>query len=109
VKWKTATSQTVTVQVRPKLTLTRSSKWRFYAKVAATPSFAGRAIYFQRHSQFGQWVTISKLKLGPLSGRIFNVPHRKGATIYRVYMTTNQAGLGYLDTWSNSARVHFSK
>jgi plastocyanin len=109
VKWKTATSQTVTVQVRPKLTLTRSSKWRFYAKVTATPSFAGRSIYFQKHSQFGQWVTVSKLKLGPLSGRIFNVPHQKGTTYYRVYMTTNQAGLGYLETWSNAARVHFSK
>ena len=108
VKWKTATSQTVTVQVRPKLTLTRSSKWRFYAKVTATPSFSGRSIYFQKHSQFGQWVTVSKLKLGPLSGRIFNVPHQKGTTYYRVYMTTNQAGLGYLETWSNSARVHFS-
>jgi plastocyanin len=109
VKWKNAVSQTVTVQVRPKLTLTRQSKWRFYAKVTATPSFAGRSIYFQRHSSYGQWVTVGKLKLGPLSGRIFNVPHRKGVTIYRVYMSTNQAGLGYLDTWSNSARVTFLK
>jgi plastocyanin len=109
VKWKTATSQTVTVQVRPKLTLTRSSKWRFYARATATSSLAGRKIYFQRHSQFGQWVTLSSLKLGPLSGRIFKVPHVKGTVYYRVYMTTNQAGLGYLETWSSSSRVHFSR
>src|SRR4051812_18147133 len=31
VRWKTATSQTVTVQVRPKLTLTRTSRTRLFA------------------------------------------------------------------------------
>jgi hypothetical protein len=24
-------------------------------------------------------------------------------------MTTNQAGTGYLDTWSNSVRVHYRR
>ena len=41
--------------------------------------------------------------------RTIKVPHVKGTTYYRVYMTTNQAGLGYLETWSTTARVHFSK
>jgi plastocyanin len=107
VKWKTATSQTVTVQVRPKLTLNRTSATRLFAKITATSSFAGRTIYLQRRSKFGQWVTVEKLKLGPLSGRSFKAPHRKGRFTYRVYMTTNQAGAGYLDTWSNSVRVRF--
>ena len=49
-------------------------------------------IYLQRRSKFGQWVTVEKLKLGPNSGRIFNAPHLKGTSTYRVYMTTNQAG-----------------
>jgi plastocyanin len=107
-KWKTTSSQTVTVQVRPRLTLTRNST-RLFAKVAATPSYAGRFIYLQRRSSFGQWVTVDKLKLGPLSGRIFKAPHHKGTFIYRVYITTNQAGTGYLDSWSNSVRVRFRR
>jgi plastocyanin len=110
VKWGSANSATVVVQVRPQLTLTRQSRTRFYAKTnAGSHSLAGRSIYFQKHSPFGQWVTIAKLKLGPLGGRIFTVPHQKGTVYYRVYMTTNQAGLGYLDTWSNAAKVTFTK
>ena len=108
VKWKTATSQTVIVQVRPKLTLTRN-RARMFAKLAATHSFAGRTIYLQRRSKFGQWVTVEKLKLGPNSGRIFKSPHLKGTFTYRVYITTNQAGTGYLESWSNSVRVHFRR
>lgn len=108
-KWKTASSQTVTVQVRPKLSLSRTTSTRLYAKITGTRSFAGRSIYLQRRSRFGQWVTVEKLKLGPLSGRIFKAPHRKGTFTYRVYMTTNQAGTGYLDTWSNSVRVRYRR
>jgi len=108
-RWKTVTSQTVTVQVRPKVTLTRTSKTRLFAKFSATPSFAGHTIYLQRRSKFGQWVTVEKLKLGPNSGRIFTAPHVKGTSTYRVYMTTNQAGTGYLDAWSNSVRVRYRR
>jgi plastocyanin len=107
VKWKTATSQAVTVQVRPKVTLAKTNATRLFARVTATPSFAGRSIYVQRRSKFGQWVTVEKLKLGPLSGRSFKAPHRKGRFTYRVYITTNQAGAGYLDSWSNSVRIRF--
>jgi plastocyanin len=106
-KWKTAASQPVTVQVRPKLVLSRTAATRLFARITGTHSFAGRSIYLQRRSGFGQWVTVEKLRLGPLSGRIFKAPHKKGRSIYRVYMTTNQAGAGYLDTWSNSVRVRY--
>jgi len=108
-KWKTASSQSVVVQVRPKLTLSRTTSTRLFAKMGGSTSFAGRSIYVQRRSKFGQWVTVEKLKLGPLSGRIFKAPHKKGTFTYRVYMTTNQAGTGYLETWSNSVRVHYRR
>jgi hypothetical protein len=109
VRWKSVTSQTLTVQVRPKLTLTRTTSTRLFAKIAAAPSFAGRTIYLQRRSKFGQWVTVDRLKLGPNSGRIFKAPHVKGTSTYRVYMTTNQAGTGYLETWSNTVRVRYRR
>jgi plastocyanin len=107
VRWKSVTSQTVTVQVRPKVTLTRTSSTRLFARFSATPSFAGHTIYLQRRSKFGQWVTVERLKLGPNSGRIFTAPHVKGTSTYRVYITTNQAGTGYLDAGSNSVRVRY--
>jgi len=109
VRWKSVTSQTVTVQVRAKATLSRTSSTRLFAKFSASASYAGRTMYVQRRSKFGQWVTVQKLKLGPNSGRIFKAPHVKGTSTYRVYMTTNQAGTGYLDTWSNSVRVHYRR
>jgi plastocyanin len=109
VKWKTATSAPVMVQVRPKMTLQRTSKTRLFARVIGSPSFAGRTIYLQRRSPFGQWVTVQKLRLGPLSGRAFTAPHRRGTFTYRVYITTNQAGTGYLDSWSNSVRVRYRR
>ena len=107
VRWKSTTSQPVTVQVRPRLTLTRTSRTRLFAKITATPSFAGRSIYLQRPSKFGQWITVEKLKLGPNSGRIFTAPHKKGTFTYRVFITTNQAGSGYLTTASNTVRVRY--
>jgi plastocyanin len=106
-KWSSASSQPATVQVRPKLTLAHKSATRLSAKVIASHSYAGRSIYLQRRSSFGQWVTVEKLKLGPLSGRIFKAPHLKGRFTYRVYMTTNQAGPGFLDSSSNSVRVRY--
>jgi plastocyanin len=109
VRWKTTNSQTVSVQVRPKLTLSRFSKTRFFARVEAAKSFAARSIYLHRRSQFGQWVIVGKYKLGPNSGRIFNIPHKIGTYTYRVYMSTNQAGAGFLEGWSNSSRVRFAK
>jgi len=49
-------------------------------------------------------VTTRKLKLGRQSARVFRVrPARR--TTYRVYMSVNQAGAGYLDTWSGTQTV----
>jgi len=103
--WKTASSQTISVQVRPKLTLL-PFQGRFYAKVLSPVSYAGKYVYLQRLSKFGQWVTVEKLKLGPLSGRLFSMPHVRGTFTYHVYMSVNTAGPGYLDGWSGTQKVH---
>jgi len=103
-QWKTASSQAISVQVRPKLTL-RPFQGRFYAKVLSPVSYAGKAIYLQRLSSFGQWVTVAKLTLGPLSGRIFSMPRLHGRITYHVYMSQDTAGPGYLDGWSGTQKV----
>jgi len=97
----------VSVQVKPKLTLMPQGG-RFYAKVIVPDhSFAGRFVYLQRRSTFGQWVTVAKLKLGPLSGRLFTINRRHGAgfDVYRVYLTVNEAGAGFLDGASGTQKL----
>jgi plastocyanin len=106
-QWKSTKSAAVSVQVKPKVTFMPQGG-RFYAKViAADHSFAGRFIYVQRRSRFGQWVTVAKLKLGALSGRLFTIKRRHGAgfDFYRVYITVNQAGSGYLDGGSGTQKL----
>jgi plastocyanin len=104
-EWRKTTSQQAVVQVKPKITFTPRGR-RFYTTVsAADHSWAGHFVYLQRLSRFGQWVTTLKLKLGPKSARLFRIPRRHGLTIYRVAMTTNQAGVGYLDSHSGTQKV----
>jgi plastocyanin len=103
VRWGSATSEPVSVQVRPKLTLLPYGRLSLVARVTAGRSFAGRWIYLQRRNQFGQWVSVAKLTLGPRSGRIFLKPRTNGT--YRVFMTINQAGVGYLESWSGTQTI----
>ena len=103
VQFKSARSQPVTVQVQPKLTLLPGRRAWFLARVTAARSFAGRWIYLQRRNAFGQWVSIRKLVLGRNSGKLFRVPQASGT--YRVFITVNQAGAGYLAGWSGTQRV----
>jgi len=103
-RWRTASSAASAVQVRPQIMFRRTSSGRrFVTRVTAARTFAGRTVYLQRKSRFDQWVTVRKLKLGPHSGRIFDLPRRSGR--YRIFMTTNQAGVGYVASWSGIQRV----
>ena len=106
--WKTATSQPVSIQVRPKLTL-MPYDGRFWAKVVAPAMYAGHSILLQRHSSFGQWITVAQFKLGQLSGKIFSMPKTRGTFTYRVYLSVNQAGPGYLDGWSGTQTIRRPK
>jgi plastocyanin len=98
VRWRNVSSQPANVQVRPRITLQRA-RTRYVARVRAGRSFAGRWVYLQRRTRFHQWVNVRKLKLGPHSGRFFYL--RKSGR-YRIFMTVNQAGAGYLASWSES-------
>src|SRR6266540_1664144 len=100
--WKAASSQVVTVQVRPKLTFV-PFEGRMYAKVVGPAAYPGHFIYLQRLTPLG-WISVAKYTLGPLSGRIFALPRRCAATTYHVYLSADQAGAGYLDGWSGTQR-----
>jgi len=95
-------SQRVTVGVRPKITFSYAHRY-MSTRVTAGTSFTHRFVYLQRRSRFGQWIIIGKLKLGPRSGRVFRRPKRPGT--YRIFLTVNQAGPGYLSGNSGTQRV----
>jgi plastocyanin len=95
-------SQRVTVGVSPKLTF-RYAHGYMSTRVTAGTSFYHRFVYLQRLSRLGQWVNVRKLTLGPRSGKIFTPPRRRGT--YRVFLTVNQAGPGYLSSHSGTQRV----
>jgi plastocyanin len=102
---KTTTSPTVILQVAPKVTLGAGKRHFFRAQVSAgAHSFAGHYLLLQRYNaSFSQWISIRKLTLGQLSGRVFQyVPPKHTKVSIRVYLSVNQAGLGYLASHSGS-------
>ena len=103
-RFKGSISQPVTIGVRPKVTFSYAHRY-MSTRVTAATSFAGHFVWLQRRSRFGQWIAVRKLKLGLRSGRIFRPPNRKGVSVYRIYLTVNQAGPGLLASHSGTQRV----
>ena len=68
-KWKSATSATVTVKVRPRVRVTRLAARRFSVKVTAAMPFAGKYVVFQRYSPaLRRWVSVKRVTLRATSG-----------------------------------------
>jgi plastocyanin len=105
-KWGSRTSATALVGVRPRVTFIRRSPW-FVTSAKAGRSFAGRFVYVQRKSSLGQWVNRKKVVLGSSGARRFKMDLPRGRHILRVFMTTNQAGTGYI--WSHSRTLVIRK
>jgi plastocyanin len=104
-QYRGVTSGEIRIQVRPKITLLPGRRGYFLARVSGGHSFAGRYVFLQRRNVFGQWVSIVRYRLGLNSGKLFRIPNRRGVFRYRVFMTINQAGLGYLESWSGTQTV----
>jgi plastocyanin len=102
-EYRGARSEPIFVQVRPKLSLLPGRRGWFLARVTADRPFAGQWIYLQRMNRFRQWVSTGRFELGRNSGRLFRIPRTAGT--YRVFITINQAGAGYLESWSGTQRV----
>jgi plastocyanin len=105
-KWGTRLSAVVTVGVRPRISFLRRGAW-FITSAKAQTSLAGRWVYVQRRSAFNQWVNIKKVRLGSTGARRFKLLLKPGRNVLRVFMTTNQAGSGYL--WSHSRTLLIRK
>jgi hypothetical protein len=95
--WKSATSSTVTVKVRPLITLTlvNLSTGSFSTKVTAARSFAGKFVLVQRLTSAGL-ATLKKLTLDASSSATFRVRLHHGRNRLRVVMPTSQTAPGYI-------------
>jgi plastocyanin len=93
-RWGSAASASVAVEVAPRVTLGRLSRW--ITCVYAGRSMQGKKVRVQRQSRFGEWVSIRALELGPKSCARFRLLLPKGVSRLRVKMSVNQAGAGYL-------------
>jgi len=97
--WKGAFSPPASVEVHPKITLGVNNGWR--VKVWGGRSFAGRAVQFQRLNPLsGQWVTLRKPLLDRTSSAHIHYQLPKGINRVRAAMSVNQAGAGYLGSFS---------
>jgi hypothetical protein len=95
--WKSATSSTVTVKVRPLITLTlmNLAAGRFSTKATAARSFAGKFVLVQRLTSTGV-ATLKKVTLDAGSSATFRVRLHKGRSRLRVVMPTSQTAPGYI-------------
>jgi hypothetical protein len=103
--WNGSPSFTVTVGVRPAVSLRALGHRRFATHVTGARSFRGRIVQLQRHRLDGSWVTISRAHLNRSSNAIFRPLLRRGRTTLRVAISVNQAGSGYLAGFSRWVSV----
>jgi hypothetical protein len=103
--WNGAPSFTVTVAVRPAVSLRSLGHQRFATHVTGARSFRGRVVQLQRHLLDGRWVTISRQHLNRYSNAVFHPKLRRGRSTLRVAISVNQAGSGYLGGFSRWVTV----
>lgn len=104
--WKGATSRSVTVKVRPLVTLTlvSAANGTFSTKVTAARPFTGKSVNVQRLTSSGA-LTVKKVKLDSSSSATFHVRLHSGGNRLRVVMPSAQAAPGYISGASKVLRV----
>jgi len=102
--WKTADSQTVKVDVAPRVGFSRSGRV-FIAKVTSDLSYSGHFVWVQRHFGFG-WKSMKRVFLGSNSRAVFGMKVPRGNTMFRLVLPSGQAGAGYVAGLSRTVFVH---
>ena len=105
VQWKNLKSAEIQTGVKPRLRLKRVGAW-YVVLVDAGRSFKNHWVYVQRRSALGQWVNVKKVLIGTAKSQRFKIAVLPtGLSRLRLFMTVNQAGVGYLATESSTLLV----
>ncbi len=102
--WRTADSQTVTVNVAPRIGFGRSGRV-FIAKATSDLSYSGHFVWVQRHYGYG-WHSVKRVFLRSNSRAVFSMKLPHGRTLLRLVMPAGQAGAGYVAGLSRTIIVH---
>jgi hypothetical protein len=104
--WMNQASSTVTVNVRPLITLAVANlnTGSFSVKVTGARSFAGKFVLVQRLSSTGV-ATVKKVTLDANSSATFTARLHHGSSRLRVVMPTSQTEPGYITGMSNVLTV----
>ena len=104
--WKGATSRSVTVKVRPLITLTlvSAANGTFSTKATAARAFTGQSVNVQRLTSSGA-LTVKKVRLDSNSSATFHVRLHSGRNRLRVVMPSAQAAPGYVSGASKVLRL----
>jgi hypothetical protein len=106
-------SNTVSVQVRPRLSLARIGVHRFVARVVAARSFVGRYVVLQRwHARTHRWTSVRRVfftraitNVSPTVVSSAPFRARFGGARIRTLMPRSQTPSGYLTASSNLVRA----
>lgn len=102
-QWRGASSVPVAAEVKPLVTIWYSRRTKmFWTRVAPERGLFRRTVYLQRLSRFGQWVTIKRVRLRLNGPTKFRATLPRGFSRVRIFLTVNQAGPGYLASWSGT-------
>jgi hypothetical protein len=102
--WNLTFSQAVTIKVRPRITLTLSSRTAtrgaFKVEVSGNRSFSGKYVLVQRLTPSGP-TTVKHVTLGAGSAATFTIRLPRHRARVRVVMPSSQAAPGYIPGYSN--------
>ncbi len=100
--WNNLKSAEIATAVQPRLWLKRVGNW-WVVRVSAARSFKNRWVYVQRLSPLGQWINVRKVLIGTATAQRFKIKDLpKGVSRLRLFLTVNQAGVGYLAATSST-------
>jgi plastocyanin len=103
--WKAADSQTVKVDVAPRVGFGRRGI-HLIAKVTSDLSYSGHFVWVQRHFAYG-WKSMKRVFLGSNSRAVFRMTlPRHHTTMLRLVLPSGQAGAGYVAGLSRTVFVH---
>jgi hypothetical protein len=98
-------TRSLTVGVKPAVTVSQLGDGTIWTHIAAGGSFAGQLVELQ-HQTGTSWTTVAKAALNSSSSVTFPSPIAAGTETVRIAMSVNQAGSGFLGANSDPLLFH---